>query len=139
MIKKFQNNHLILFALHPTLYMILSVLILFLTCERDISGINNYGPSLGPDTTSHNYVWTIDTIDTFGSRLFDVFAIDEDDYGRLGRSTPQRLIHLILWGIGCNRTMPYIGMDRNGIVKLYLNGMVPFIKSGVLHERTFTL
>jgi hypothetical protein len=31
------------------------------------------------DTTSHNYVWTIDTIGSFGSSLFDVFAISEND------------------------------------------------------------
>jgi hypothetical protein len=84
-VKKFKNNHLTLFASYFILYILLSALILFLSCERDISGINkNNGTSPGPDTTSHNFVWTIDTIGTFGSTLYDVFAIAEDDVWAVG-------------------------------------------------------
>ena len=84
-VKKFKNNHLTLFTSYFILYILLSALILFLSCERDISGINkNNGTSPGPDTTSHNFVWTIDTIGTFGSRLFDVFAIAEDEVWAVG-------------------------------------------------------
>jgi hypothetical protein len=36
------------------------------------------------DTTSHNYVWTIDTIGTIGSTLLDVFAISENDVWAVG-------------------------------------------------------
>lgn len=79
-LKKFQKKHPILFASDFTLYVLLSALILFLSCERDIDGINkNNGTSPGPDTTTHNFVWTIDTIGTFGSYLLDVFAVAEDD------------------------------------------------------------
>ncbi len=33
----------------------------------------------GPDTTSHNFSWTIDTIGTRNSYLKDVAIIDEND------------------------------------------------------------
>jgi hypothetical protein len=36
------------------------------------------------DTTSHNYMWTIDTIGGIGSFLYDVFAISENDVWAVG-------------------------------------------------------
>jgi hypothetical protein len=36
------------------------------------------------DTTSHNYMWTIDTIGGIGSGLLDVFAVSEDDVWAVG-------------------------------------------------------
>ena len=36
------------------------------------------------DTTSHNYIWTVDTIGGIGSVLYDVFAIAEDDVWAVG-------------------------------------------------------
>ena len=41
-------------------------------------------PDNGPDTTSHDFSWTIDTIGTYGSYLKDVAIIDENNIWAVG-------------------------------------------------------
>jgi hypothetical protein len=55
----------------------------YLACERDFSGIKIIAP---PDTTSHNFTWTIDTISSpFGSGVLrDVAIINENDIWAVG-------------------------------------------------------
>lgn len=37
------------------------------------------------DTTSHNFVWEIDTLGSYGSYLMDVVIIDENDVWAVGQ------------------------------------------------------
>ena len=56
----------------------------FISQNGSIVSASNILKANTMDTTSHNYVWTIDTIGSFGSSLFDVFAISENDVWAVG-------------------------------------------------------
>jgi hypothetical protein len=62
----------------------------YLSCERDFSSIGRKPippPTNGADTTSHNFVWTIDTFGVGGrgsSYLLDVSVINENDIWAVG-------------------------------------------------------
>lgn len=62
----------------------------YLSCERDFSSIGKKPvnpPPNGADTTSHNFVWTIDTFGVGGrgsSYLLDVSVINENDIWAVG-------------------------------------------------------
>ena len=63
------------------LQLCLATLLLLLTCEKTTT---QPPPPAGPDTTSHNFTWTIDTIGTYGSVLYDVAIINENDIWAVG-------------------------------------------------------
>jgi len=54
-------------------------IVLFSCTEPTKPPVNN-----GPDTTSHDFSWTIDTIGTYGSYLKDVAIIDENNIWAVG-------------------------------------------------------
>jgi len=59
---------------------ILSFFIIFFSCSEPTKPpVNN-----GPDTTSHDFSWTIDTIGTYGSYLKDVAIINENNIWAVG-------------------------------------------------------
>jgi hypothetical protein len=57
----------------------------YLSCEKDFSGIKIITP---PDTTSHNFTWTIDTFGVISSYLLDVAIINENDIWAVGAIQP---------------------------------------------------
>jgi hypothetical protein len=59
------------------------LVVLWVTCEKDFSGLKN-SILPGSDTTSHNFIWRIDTIGTRSSYLLDVAIIDENDIWAVG-------------------------------------------------------
>lgn len=60
-----------------------SCLLFFIfSCEKSTN--NPPPPPAGPDTTSHNFTWQIDTIGPLSSSLSDVFAISENDIWAVG-------------------------------------------------------
>ncbi|NIS45352.1 MAG: hypothetical protein GWN00_07920 [Aliifodinibius sp.] len=86
-------------------FLILSSLIFvlvsfYLACERDFSAINknpNPPPANGPDTTSHNFTWQIDTFGVDGrgsSYLLDVAIVNENDLSASGGSQAG------IWAVG---------------------------------------
>lgn len=56
----------------------------FVFKDGSIAAASNILKATTMDTTTHNYVWTVDTIGLYGSRLYDVFAISEDDVWAVG-------------------------------------------------------
>jgi len=56
--------------------------LLLISCEKNTT---NPPPSTGPDTTSHNFTWQIDTIGIRNSVLFDVAVINENNIWAVGK------------------------------------------------------
>lgn len=65
---------------------VISILILSLlitNCRKDLSGLNDTIPE--PDTTSHNFSWTVDTLGGYRSIVCDIAMIDENDIWAVGQ------------------------------------------------------
>ncbi len=65
------------------IFAVFSICFLTLTCTNNKT-TTQPPPPAGADTTSHNFTWTIDTIGTLNSVLFDVTMINENDIWAVG-------------------------------------------------------
>jgi hypothetical protein len=70
----------------------------FIYKDASIDAASNILKATTMDTTTHNYIWTVDTIGLYGSRLFDVFAISEDNIWavgqiEMGENEPYNAVH----------------------------------------------
>jgi hypothetical protein len=73
-------------ALSQKLLFLLSFIFFLLSfsCEKDFSAISKKIPNNKPDTTSHDFAWTIDTIGIYPSYLMDIAMIDETGIWAVG-------------------------------------------------------
>jgi len=76
-------------------FFLLSFFMLLSSCQRGTEPLVN---NLGPDTTSHNFIWTADTIfaeDTYQIYLYDIWGTDENNVWAVGHSdlTRYRIWH----------------------------------------------
>ncbi len=62
---------------------ILQLLLLSCSCSKSTTDPPPPPPA-GPDTTSHNFTWQIDTIGLYSSYLLDVAIVDENDIWAVG-------------------------------------------------------
>lgn len=62
---------------------ILQLLLFACSCEKSTTEPPPPPPA-GPDTTSHNFTWQIDTIGLYSSYLLDVAIVDENDIWAVG-------------------------------------------------------
>ena len=65
----------------PLFLLILAALLLW-QCSKNTSDLPPVDNE--PDTTSHSFTWTLDTVGTYGSVLFDVAIINENDIWAVG-------------------------------------------------------
>jgi hypothetical protein len=65
-------------------------LLLTFSCQKDFSAISKKIPNNKPDTTIHDFAWTIDTLGIYPSYLMDIAMIDETDIWAVGEiHTPE--------------------------------------------------
>jgi hypothetical protein len=58
--------------------------LLLFSCNCSKSTTDPPPPPAGPDTTSHNFIWQIDTIGLYSSYLLDVAIVDENNIWAVG-------------------------------------------------------
>jgi len=64
-----------------TTAILLTILLLAISCKECLTEPENHSI---PDTTSHNFVWEIDTLGEYGSKLMDVTIVDENNILAVG-------------------------------------------------------
>ncbi len=92
-------------------------------------------PNTGPDTTSHNFTWTIDTFGMHSnSKLYDVSIISEDNIWAVGEIfTDEKTFNAVHWN-GSNwelKTIPVKIFNSNVFIPAITTAIIAFAKDNI--------